>query len=99
MKTKVFQEPLAHEEYEAGGMTVIKEYGQIVAVKNLLHRVQIGQKVISNGRMLCFAEKGLMGIVTDIKEPDAAGRTDNVIDVWFEGNIVAHAMQFKDLQF
>ena len=58
--------------------------------------INVGQKVISNGRF--GASRGTKGIVKKIDEPFSKGRTDDIICVLFNSHNFPNNMKFKDLE-
>lgn len=80
------------EELEGGG--------KIISAKEGLcgRKISVGDFVQSNGRRVPdFPETGRRGIVIKIHEP-FNGRTNDILEVHFEGEVCSDTMKFKDLQ-
>jgi len=71
----------------------------IIAITNDFgfgRRIKLGSDVIANG--LFAVPAGTKGKVIAIYEPFSWGKTEDVIDVKFDGYSEVHSMKFKDLQ-
>lgn len=71
--------------------------GRIVSAQIDGRKVNLGQKVFSNGRM--SIPNGTVGIIVEINEPYTDGRTSNILEVWFEGYREPYSMKTKDISW
>lgn len=68
---------------------------KIVAITYSSKTVRLGQKVQASGKAL--KQAGAVGKIVDLRTPFENGRSGDVIDVLFEGDVVPCHMKFKDL--
>ena len=76
------------------GYITESKYNKIVSVKILGCSAFLGQRVVSNGRMV---PKWKGGVVVEIVEPYENGRSSDCIGVLWDGEPNTSWMKFKDL--
>lgn len=59
-------------------------------------RVELGQEIISTGRVPSFPPKGAVGCVLELEEPYTDVRTSDVIIAVFDG--IRYRMKVKDFE-
>lgn len=81
---------------DVSGFVLEETMGVIIAVRSNSQRIEVGQRVYSNGRM--FRPEGCGGTVVGIVEPYTHGRSSDILLVRWDGSD-AHCLsaKFKDL--
>ena len=87
---------LIFEESYGFILTWSSQGGRIIAIKQILREIKLGQRVYSNGNFA--ASTGTLGLVVAITPPFKNGRTTDIIQVWFEGDSSPSDMKFTDLR-
>ncbi|OQA03974.1 MAG: hypothetical protein BWY68_00575 [bacterium ADurb.Bin400] len=89
---------LALERKTNGGYTVVEQGGRhITELRSTCGReVQLGDIVVSAGRVHYLPPRGTRGVVFEIIEPHTAGYTSDVIGVRWTDGTRSH-VKFKDL--
>lgn len=81
---------------DVSGFVLEQMYGVITAVTNGSQRIEVGQRVCSNGQM--FRPEGLGGIVVGIIEPYTNGCSSDILLIrWDESERGCSHAKFKDL--